>query len=162
MSQFNGKTQLERKRVWYGGSTDLKIGQAVAYDNSDVTAPLPTSLGGDGADPSQIERGQVVVDPATAVLGGFAGIVASKPKKNSAGTVVASWIDIIVPRKGDIVDVWSSANATKNSTVLGITNAGGATLVSVADSTFNHDAVVIALQTVDRSSTNGLIRSRFL
>jgi hypothetical protein len=163
--QYNGKQIQEVKRVWYGGVTLLKLGQAVAYDTSDTTAPLPTSLGGSTApDPSQIERGQVVVDPATAVLGGFAGIVATQPQRDPADSTkaVASWIDIYVPRKGDIVDVWSSANATKNSTILGITNAGAATLVAVSDATFNVDAVAIALQTIDRSSTNGYIRSKFL
>lgn len=164
LAQYNGKTQLERKRVWYRGTTALKLGQAVNYSADDTNAPLPTSLGGGSApDPSQIERGQVVEDPATANLGGFAGIVDSFPGKDAiTGLVIASWIDIIVPRKGDIVDLYSSANATKLSTVLGVTNAGGASLVSVSDSTFNVDVVAIALQTIDRSSTNGLIRSKFL
>lgn len=164
LAQYNGKTQVDRKRVWYGGTTALKIGQAVAYDTSDTTAPLPISLigGTTSPDPSQIERGQIVADPATALLGGFAGIVDSQPNKDATGAVVASWIDIIVPRKGDVVDVWSSANATKNSTILGITNAGANNLVSVSDSTFNVDVVAIALQTVDRSTTNGFIRAKFL
>lgn len=164
LTQYEGKTQQERKRVWYAGTTALKVGQAVHYGNDDTLHPLPISLIGGSTviDPPQIERGQSVVDPATANLGGFAGVVDSLPLRDSAGTVVASWIDIIVPRKGDVVDLWSSANATKNSTILGTTNTGGVTFVSVSDATFNVDAAAIALQTVDRSSTNGFIRSKFI
>lgn len=164
LAQYNGKNQVDRKRVWYGGTTALIIGQAVAYDTSDTTAPLPISLigGTTSPDPSQIERGQIVQVPVTALLGGFAGIVDSLPLKDANGVIVASWIDIVVPRKGDVVDLYTNASVTKNSTILGITNAGGATLVSVSDATFNVDVVAICLQTVDRSGTAGLVRAKFL
>jgi hypothetical protein len=154
--QYNGKTTHERKRVWYNGTTTLKPGMAVCYEIVSANAVLPTSLGGAGADPSYLELGQVVVDPATATLSTFAGIVDTPP----ARTGVAGWIDIIIPRKGDIIDLYCKVSATALTTMLGITNAGGVNFVAVTDSGYNLDVCAIALHTIDRSTTAGYIRAK--
>jgi hypothetical protein len=155
LGQYNASQDLNLSQVWYGGTSTLKAGHAVAYDLDDTNAPL-TTTSNVPLDRRNI-RGKRVVDPATANLGMFAGIV----DDSSDGAVGPCFITIIRPRKGDVMSVWSNVNCTKASTQLGITNAGALILVSVADSTFNVDWVCTAMQTVDRSSTNGLVLSRF-
>jgi hypothetical protein len=140
-----------------GSSITLKEGEAVAYDSDDTAAPVTPSATQD----ARIARGRQVTTPATANLGGYAGAVA----RSSAGKVIAAGdrqtIDVVKPRKGDVVLLFTNVNCTKNSSLLGITNAGGRTHVTIADATVNVDLVAIALQTVDRSSTNGTVLARF-
>jgi hypothetical protein len=141
-----------------GASVTLKEGEALSYDNDDTTAPVTPSATQD----VKIARGRQVVTPATANLGGYAGFVA----KSSAGKVIANGdratIDVVKPRKGDVANLYVNINCTKNSSLIGITNAGGRTHATVADATINIDLVAIALQTVDRSGTNGLVLARFV
>lgn len=154
--QSNATQDLQFKTVWYGGTSTLKEGQIVAYDTSDTTAPV-TAAASPTATTERNVRGRRVVDPATAVLGGFAGVITAQ----SAGAVGPCFIEIIVPRKGDICFIYTNINATKNSSLLGMTNAGGLTAVTIADATINVDLIAIAMETVDRSGTSGLVLSRF-
>jgi hypothetical protein len=107
-------------------------------------------------------RGRRVVKPATAVLGMFAGLIAP----TSAGKVVVNgtgaFVDIVVPRSGDVCLASVKANATKGATVLGITNAGGFDLVAMTDATFNVDVAAIAMETADTSVTVGTKLVKFL
>jgi hypothetical protein len=151
--QNDGSQDLQIKTVYYAGTSTLKQGNAVVYDTDDTNAPVTTTT----LDRKNL-RGRRVVNPATATLGGFAGLVAPQ----SAGIVGPAYIDIIVPRKGDMCFGFTNVNCTKNSSLLGITNAGAGTLVTIADATVNLDLVAIAMETVDRSSTNGLVLLRFL
>lgn len=155
--QYNGKGQYDRKRVWYNGTSVLIPGQIVCYEVV-ANAPLPVALGGAGASPSYLELGQVVVDPVTANLLQLAGIVDSPPAIQGK----AGWIDIILPRKADIIDVYCKVNATADTTYIGITNAGGLNGVAVTDSGYNDPVIGIALHTIDRSTTAGYIRVRCL
>lgn len=154
--QSNGSQDLTFKTVWYAGTSTLKEGNLVCYDNDDTNAPVTASTTPNATTERNV-RGRRVVNPATAVLGGFAGVVSAQ----SAGITGPAFIEIIVPRKSDVCFIFSNINATKNSSLIGITNAGGLTGVTVADSTINVDLVAIAMETVDRSGTNGLILSRF-
>jgi hypothetical protein len=165
--QYDGKQVYNIKRVWYNGTSKLIEGQAICYDVLTGNAVLPVSLGGAGASPTYLELGQVVTDPATATLLTFAGVVASTPS-NPASAIAngighgPGWIDIIQPARGDIIDLYCKENVTTLSTLLGITNAGGLNFVSVSDSTINTAMVAVALMTIDRSTTPGLVRCKVI
>lgn len=158
--QNNAQQDLTIKAVSFnnntGASVTLREGDALAYDMDDTNAPAAPTADFKNA------RGRRVVTPATAVLGGFAGLVAPQ----SAGKVIANgdsaFIDIIVPRKGDICKGYTNVNCTKGSSALGITNAGGRILVAFTDATLNLDFVAVAMETVDRSGTNGTVLVRFV
>lgn len=152
-TQYNGLSDLVLKRVWYGGTTTLLPGMAVSYDVDDTNAPVSSTTV-----PTHDIRGQRVVDPATANLGAFAGVVSAPPQ--IAGT--PGWIDIIVPRKGDVLKLFTKINATKLTSTVGITNAGGVNFVSVTDATINIDLVANALETLDTSTTAALTLCRFM
>lgn len=139
--------------VFYGGTATLKQGEALAYDNDDTNAPVSSTT----VDRKNL-RGRRVVDPATAVLNGFAGLV----DESSGGVVGPAYVNIIKPRRGDVVQAMCKVNATKNATFVGITNAGGRNLVSFADATINADLVGVALETKDTSTTAGLTLIKFL
>lgn len=139
--------------VFYAGTRTLKAGEAVAYDTDDTNAPVTTTT----LDRKNL-RGRRVVDPATAVLGGFAGLV----DESSGGVVGPAYISILKPRRGDVVQAMCKINGTKNSSVVGITNAGVQNLVSMSDATFNVDVVAILLETKDTSTTAGLTLVKFL
>lgn len=156
--QNNASSDLQIKKVYYAGTTTLKEGQALAYDNDDTNAPVsPTAPL--TATSLRSARGRRVVDVASAVAGGFAGAVSP----SSAGVVGPAFIEIIVPRKGDFVFLWSKVNATKNSTIVGIDTATPTNnFISKSDATFNVDAIAIAYETKDTSTTAALMLCRFL
>ena len=142
LPQYNGGDLPSTKRVYYNGTDTLLEGQALCYDTDDTAAPVTGGTLGRN-------RGAIVTKPATAVLGGFAGIVLTP-------ITGPGWIDILVPKRGDVFKAMCKVSATKNSTVVGITNAGGYNLVSFSDATLNVDMVAIALETLDTSTTAGL------
>jgi hypothetical protein len=160
LPQYNGQQSLSVKTVWFyngtGGSLTLVEGQAVNYDLDDTNAPATNT-----ADPKNA-RGNRCVKPATAVLGAFAGLISV----GSAGKVVpdasGAFIDIIVPRRGDVVTAMTKANMTKGATGLGITNTGGFNLVAHTDATINVDLVAVAFETVDTSTTAAAKLVKFL
>jgi hypothetical protein len=141
------------EQVFYAGTATLKAGEAVAYDLDDTNAPVTSTT----LDRKNL-RGRRVVDPATAVLGMFAGLV----DEGSAGITGPAYISIVKPRRGDVVQAFTKSNMTKGSTVLGITNAGARSLVTSADATFNVDMVAIAMETKDTSTTAASALVKFL
>lgn len=158
--QNNGSQDYVTKIVWYAGTATLKEGFALSYDNDDTNAPIVPTAGDLSAQSRRNLRGRRVVDPATANLGGFAGLVAG----SSDGVVGPAFVEIVVPRTGDIAVAWTNVNCTKNSTFLGITNAGGNTCVVVTPAltgTAFQDYIGQAFQTVDRSGTAGQVLIRF-
>lgn len=156
--QSNGSQDLVLKTVWYAGTTTLKEGQALAYDNDDTNAPV-TPAAPLGSTSERNVRGRRVIDVVAGVTGGFAGAVSSQ----SAGVIGPAFVEIIVPRKGDFALLWCKVNATKNSTIVGIDTATPSNnFVSKADATFNFDAIAIAYETKDTSTTAGLTLCRFL
>lgn len=158
LPQNNGSQDLQIKTVFYAGTATLQEGMAVCYDNDDTNAPVTPTAGDLSYTSRRNLRGRRVVDPATAVLGGFAGLVAG----TSAGTVGPAFIDIVIPRKGDICVGYTNVNQTKNSSLLGITNAGGNKLVTVANTNLNLDLVAVAYETKDTSGTAGQNLVRFV
>jgi hypothetical protein len=103
-----------------------------------------------------------VVKPATAVLGAFAGLIGIEQAGKVIPDATGAFIDIIVPRRGDVCLAMVKANATKGSTGLGITNAGGFNLVAHTDATLNVDLVAVALETADTSTTAAAKLVKFL
>lgn len=160
LPQYNADPVGEVKTVYFfngtGATLTLAEGAAVCFDLDDTNAPVTNT-----SDPKN-QRGRRVVKPATAVLGAFAGLIA----KGSAGKVLATatgaFIDILVPRRGDVVKGLTKVNATKGSTVVGITNAGGFDLVAFTDATVNLDLVAVVIETLDTSTTHALSTLKFL
>jgi hypothetical protein len=139
LPQYNGQYDGQSKTVYFknttGGSVTLLEGMALAFDMDNTAAPVSNT-----SDPKNA-RGVRVVKPATAVLGGFAGLV----DETSAGIVVPDtegrFITINVPRKGQPVKALVKANATKGVSLLGITNAGGFNLVPHVPGTQRRDRI---------------------
>lgn len=165
--QFNAGQDQYIQTLWYAGTGTLALGQALAYDNDDTNAPVsnswdpsvdpgPNSLSTTG---NRNLRGSRVVDVATALTGGCAGLVAA----TSAGKVGPCFVDVIIPVKGTVALALTKANMTKNSTVLRMDAATPTNnLVAAADATFNIDVVAIALETKDTSTTAGTALVRFM
>jgi hypothetical protein len=163
LPQYQNTPDLTIRTVFFvnttGAEVTLREGMALCYDTDDTAAPV--SMPSPPIDGRNL-RGRRVVKPATAVLGEFAGLVSPSHDglKVAAGDGVN--VDIIVPRKGDVCFGWANANCTKNSTLLGITNAGGFNLVThTPDAQVNINFVGIAMETVDRSVTAGKVLLRF-
>lgn len=149
-SQVLAKNEKRSKKmVYYTGSDTLKAGYALCYDRDTITAEdgSGTAL---AASSSSWGRHAWVEKPASGNLHNFAGIVDDTPDK--AGPC---WVSIIepdsIPRS---MQVYTEENCTANSTVLTLKpddyELGGL-----------GEGLVIgkALQTVDRSSTAGLVQA---
>jgi hypothetical protein len=162
LAQYNGDGLNEVKTVWYAGTATLKTGEVLCYDLDDTAAPTTLPAGSLTVPPtSSVQprnlRGRQVTDPVTANLSAVAGVVSPE----SSGVTGPAWVSVVVPRKGDVALVYSNANATKNTTVLGAADSTRSA-AAVSDSTFNLPAIAVAIETVDRSGTAGTILSRFI
>lgn len=158
--QFNGSQDLPIRTVWYGGTSTLQEGQVVVYDTSDTTAPVSNSWDPSvDPGPNQISptsnrslRGNNVTDVTSALTGGMAGLVAA----GSGGKTGPTFIDIVVPRRGDVVNCYTKVSMTKNSTAVGVDiGTPSNNVVSFSDSTLNINLIGIALETKDTSTTAG-------
>lgn len=152
-----------KKVIWrpVTAATVLKVGQPVCY-NSDLaadwkertTAPLTSVFGGEDttayAEGSQNfnARYLVVEEPLTANIHAYAGIVKSLgPKAGADGDT----IEIYVHTPGAVVPVYCAQNCVLDRTIMGIRNAQ-------ADVDYpGNRAIGVAKETVDRSSTDGLV-----
>lgn len=164
--QSNGSQDLYIKTVWYAGTQKLSQGQVVVYDNDDTLAPLVPVAGDLSASSRRNLRGNRVVDPVSTIKAGFAGLLYV-----GMTAVGPAFIDLVVPRKGDIVPVSTKVNATKNSTVLIVDSIGGTNNLiadgtdavgSATTSTKVFDQVAIAYQTTDTSTTAAVTLARFI
>jgi hypothetical protein len=129
--------KVNTKRCYLTASDTVYRGHLVCYDRDRGTA----------AD-REPERIAYVEKPAAANLHRFAGIVQQQVKG-------PGWVDIAMPTVfGEVHDVWTDLSTTQDTTILtvipGQYHAGDAT---------EGKAIGIALQTVDRSSTNGLVQA---
>ena len=158
------------KRVFFRPAepTDIvKAGQAVCY-NSDLAADhkertsAPSHLGSDvfttyaeGVQ-SYTARLFVVEQPTDeANMAHFAGIVKSLgPKAGADGDFIEIW----QLTEGAIVPVWTDADCVINTTVLGVEDGE----YTVAKDTGDGDplGIGVAVETIDRSSVNGLVWMR--
>jgi hypothetical protein len=93
---------LETRTVWYSGTDKLASGYCVAFD--------PAASKTD-ADP-KLRLGNVVQKPVTANLFYFAGVVAPQ----SDGLTGPCNIDILIPRKGAMLPVFTKLNQTAGTT----------------------------------------------
>ncbi len=157
-----------RKRVVFRPATatdTVKVGYNVCY-NSDVAAdyqektanPITGQFGADGNETTYAEGVQaftgrllIVEQPASGNLQDWAGVVAALGEKNGAD---GDWIEIWVPN-GAMVPVWTNASCTRGSTVLG--PASGSYIMQADTGDGDPLGCAVAQETVDRSSTNGLV-----
>jgi len=154
----------ERKKVWFrpSSSTDtVRVGDLVCY-NSDLAADWKertTNRSPGGAlDATTYAEGNqtynarlfVVEKPASANLDAFAGVVAELgPEAGEDGDLIEIWI----PKEGAVVPVMCDMACTINSTVIGVVNAK-------YEGSVGGRAIGVAAETVDRSSTDGLVWMR--
>jgi hypothetical protein len=168
-AQFGSNTSKEVKRVYFEGSTAITEGMPLCY-NFDTTSNVL------GYDKANSTFGQTVVEsattaegyqnegkflrveiPATANLQWFAGVVAPG---NWCGSNGPKWIEIYVPN-GAIVPVLAYLSAVVGKTAMAIMN--GQTYFGNPNAGMTNGAarwIAVAEETVDRSSTAGLVLAR--
>jgi hypothetical protein len=146
--------KTHRKRVYYTGTDVLKHGHALCYDRDNITAVSradgSTALG--AADESYA-RAIFVEQPAAGNLANFAGIVAESSETLEAGP---RWIDIVEPTNS-LFNVFTEENCTSGVTLLTV-KPGSYVLGGAGEGL----VVGIARQTVNRSTTNGLVQAQML
>lgn len=141
LGQINGSQDVSVKTVYYAGTDTVQEGYVLCYDQS--ASPTATD--------EKTRLGQQVLKPATANLKFVAGFV----HPSSAGKVGPCFLDIVVPRRGDILRAWTNVSQTVGTTELSATN-GSYALVADSDATFNDQHVGLAAQTLDTSGTAGI------
>lgn len=114
-----GNQLLETRSVWYNGTAALRQGQPLFYlDDAATSINLPDATSGGNPVAKNTRIGQVVdgINATGAHLSMFAGI----PSDAHVGLTGPRNIDIIQPKKGDVVQVEVSnyAAITKNVTYL--------------------------------------------
>ncbi len=150
-SQFSKVNQnADRKRVKYEGTNTINEGMALCY-NYDTTT---NSDDGTTAEGSQNEgKYQRVEEPTAANQKFFAGVVAGNGHNGQSGP---RFIDIFVPN-GAIVAVRTDKSITAKDKLY--LESGQNTLIN-AGLTLN--LVAIAVETVDRSSTAGIVLAKLV
>jgi hypothetical protein len=132
------------KKVYYTGSDTLKEGYCLCYDLDNVTV--------DAATVASDTRGFYVEKPASGNVGAFAGVVAAQ----SDGVTGPAFIDIVdISDRQMVANVWTEENCTIGTTYLSVKAASYA-----AGSSIEGPIIGLALQTVNRSSTNGLVQAK--
>jgi hypothetical protein len=132
------------KRVYYTGSDTLREGYCLCYD-IDTTSVDAATLASDA-------RGFYVEKPTAANVKYFAGVVAA----SSDGITGPAYIEIVdISDRNLCANVWTEENCTIGTTVLSVKPASYA-----AGSSTEGPAIGVALQTVDRSSTNGVVQAK--
>lgn len=143
----NARDAVTLKRVFCTSTAALKRGYPVCYDRDNITA-LDNTGTAIAASSSSWARHRYVEQPAAGNLHRFAGIVARDYDANSAG----QFVDIEVPG-GFVTDLWTDVSCTINSTKLSL-EPGAWTFASGTG-----PVVAECVQTVDRSSTAGLVQA---
>ncbi len=146
LPQYDGNGIQVTKAVYYSGTDTLKEGYCLCYDVAATTT---------NADP-KLRLGTKVIKPATANLMAFAGVVTA----SSAGKTGPCWVDIIVPTKGEICNVWGHVNATAFTSYLKLADADYGVVVD--SSTAVNVTVGLAAATLDTSSTAALTKMRMV
>jgi len=136
------KAPLKTKRVYYSGTDTLKTGYALCYDHDNGTASAV-----------DWDRFFIVEKPATANLPYFAGVV----HESSNGITGPAYIQIVEP--GSMSYVYTDLDCSINVTDLAIVNASYVAQVGAATAA---RSIGRAMQTVDRSQTNGTVLAQIL
>jgi hypothetical protein len=154
-ASFGTESQARRKKVYYEGTDTIYEGMALCY-NQDTTNNILGWDAGNSVKGSTTAEGYQnegkflrVEKPATANMVFFAGVVAGS---DYAGLAGPRWLDVYVPN-GAIVPVRTSSNCVIGQAV-GLANASYVMEPVTGDG--DPAAVAILMETVDRSSTNGL------
>jgi len=131
-----------RGHYWYVGTDTLYTGYALCFNDDFGTAASTSN-----------RRGAEVEKPASTNLKSFAGVLAP----GSNGVTGPCAVEVIQPNC--IVDGYTSLSTTLGSTLLAINPASYVLSSPVyGGSTTSSRVVGVALQTIDRSSTNGLVQ----
>jgi hypothetical protein len=145
--QYNNEKVTKKAVIFVnatGASVTIKDGWLVCYDADYGTATADVPL-----------RAMRVEVPTLANAKNFAGVI-----DNGESFVVANGatqkISIIVPSKrGQKINIFTDQSCTQDTTLLSL-KAG-----HVAGASTSGPVIARALQTVDRSSTNGLVQAEF-
>lgn len=150
------------KKVYYEGTSTLYEGMPVCY-NYDSTSnilgvdPYTNTASTTTTEGYQNEGKFLRVENVSSTNQQFfAGVVVGN-SWDTVSTVGPCWLDIFVPN-GAMVPVRSTANCTLGSTILGL-SSGVQGLAATTD-LGSILPVAIAMETVDRSSTNGLVLAK--
>ena len=142
--QYNTE-KVSKKKVLYTGTDTLKTGYALCYDRDYGTA----------AD-SDVQRALRVEKPATANLDYFAGVV-GEWDNGKTGPCQITIIQAEGP-PGVVVPLWTDQNCTILTTKLAVANDSYAFTASTGGAKY----CARALQTVNRSSTPGLVLGQLM
>jgi len=134
--------KTHKKDGWYAGTDSLKAGYVLCYDRDYGTASE-----------SELGRAWQMEQPAAGNLANMAGIVCKTPSKSGA----AGKVTIMEPTPGTIMPVWTDQSCTAHTTLLTV-QASSYALGGLGEG----PVVAIARQTVDRSSTAGLVLAEIL
>lgn len=168
LGQYNGSNPGTFEQVYYEGTGTLTVGQLLAYAVDDTLNPTTLPAGSVTVPPtSSVQprdlRGRAVIDVGTQNNNGLAGVIADLGSLlNGIGP---GWVSVQKPIPGDIVDIYMNASITANSDIIGSGTGGSNTAVSLSTggtASFSGRILAIAIQTVDRSSTAGLVRAKFI
>jgi hypothetical protein len=150
-------TRTQKKRVYYTESSTIYEGMPVCYEFDATTNVLGWDKGNSAVGSTTAEGNQNegkflrVEDPDADNIHAFAGVVAAGSHVGQAGP---RWLDIFVPN-GATVPCRTDLDCTVGRTVLSVESASQELTVPLAANTAR--PVAIAGETVDRSSTSGLV-----
>jgi len=153
--------KVNTKRVYYTGADQLFVGYVLCYDRDNITATargagfhqgLATLAQGAAltAGYESYARALYVEKPTAANADEFAGVVAPE----SDGVTGPGWITITEP-SGRVSNVHTEESTTIDVTLLAVKPASYA----LGSSTEGANVVAKAMQTIDRSSINGLCQA---
>jgi len=157
--QFGTNSSARKKRVLYEGTDTIYEGMPLCYNQDSTTNILGWDKGNGVKGTTTAEGYQnegkfmQVEKPATANLDYFAGVVAGE---SEAGMTGPRWLDIYV-NDGAIVPVRTDANCVLGQT-LGV--ADGSYVLSAVTGDGDPAVCATMMETVDRSSTNGLVLAK--
>jgi len=150
LATYENQARTNRRKVFYTGTDALLKGVPLAYDFDDTGDGI--SGNGQEADDAWGGRGKRVVKPS-ANTEHFAGATVTSYTANASG----QWIEIYEP--GSECEVYCKVNCTVGSTVL---NWDYTLNYFMNDASNQGYGAALALQTVDRSSTAGLVFAKLL
>ncbi len=139
---------VQRRSVKYTGSDALKRGYAVCWNRDSTTDKDPGATSG-AATVSNWNRHVEVEKPASGNLFNFAGFVAQDYPAVTGGRD----IEILIPRR-QVLDVFTNVNCTTQTSILCV-QPGSYILGTIGTGV----PIGRAIQTVDRSSTNGRVQA---
>ncbi len=152
MHDYHKQEKIALKRVYYTGSDTIKGGYALCYDRDNITAKNPSNSALLAVSESYA-RHNYVEKPAAGNLHNFAGLVSLDGEEK----VGPCYVDIVQPQEGVVVHAFTDQSCVMGETYLSIQAAD-----YEIGSSGEGPVIGLALRTVDRSGTNGIVPMRFL